>query len=222
MTAHGFTLFDTVIGRCGIAWGGRGVVGVQLPEARELQTRARVLQRFPDAREAPPPPDVQRALDGIVALLRGEASDLSAVALDMDRVPPFHRCVYEVARGIGPGVTLSYGDIAARLGVPGSARAVGQALGRNPFALVVPCHRVLAAGGKVGGFSANGGITTKLRLLSIEGGQVNLFKTREPPRRPGSASVRANRARPTRRSRTFSAARAARSGHCRAPGRKRS
>jgi O-6-methylguanine DNA methyltransferase len=172
MTAHGFTLFDTVIGRCGIAWGGRGVVGVQLPEARDLQTRTRVLQRFPDAREAPPPPDVQRALDGITALLRGEASDLSVVALDMDRVPPFHRRVYEVARTIPPGATLSYGEIAARLGSPGSARAVGQALGRNPFAIVVPCHRVLAASGKVGGFSANGGITTKLRLLSIEGTQA--------------------------------------------------
>ncbi|WP_437735190.1 methylated-DNA--[protein]-cysteine S-methyltransferase [Sorangium sp. So ce1335] len=169
MTAHGFTLFDTSIGRCGIAWGGRGVAFVQLPEARDSETRARVLQRFPGAREAPPPPDVQRALDGIVALLRGEASDLSAVALDMERVPPFHRRVYEVARTIPPGATLTYGDIAGRLGARGSARAVGQALGRNPFPIVVPCHRVLAAGGRVGGFSGNGGVTTKLRLLAIEG-----------------------------------------------------
>lgn len=168
MTAHGFRLFDTSIGRCGIAWGGRGIVAVQLPEASERETRARVLQRCPDACEAPPPPEVQRALDDIVALLRGEASDLSAVALDMDGVPPFHRRVYEVARAIPPGATLSYGDIAARLGARGAARAVGQALGRNPFAIIVPCHRVLAASGKVGGFSANGGITTKLRLLSIE------------------------------------------------------
>ncbi len=169
MTIYGFTLFETAIGRCGIAWSGRGVVRVQLPEASEVETRARLLRRFPDAREAPPPPDVQRALNGIVALLRGEASDLSTIALDMERVPPFHRRVYEVARSIPPGATLSYGDIAARLGAPGSARAVGQALGRNPFALIVPCHRVLAAGGKLGGFSANGGVTTKLHLLSIEG-----------------------------------------------------
>jgi methylated-DNA-[protein]-cysteine S-methyltransferase len=91
----------------------------------------------------------------------------------MDRVPPFHRRVYEVARTIPPGATLSYGDLAARLGSPGSARAVGQALGKNPFAIVVPCHRVLAAGGKLGGFSANGGIATKLRLLSIEGARSN-------------------------------------------------
>jgi methylated-DNA-[protein]-cysteine S-methyltransferase len=179
MTADGFALFDTAIGRCGIAWGGRGVVGVQLPEAREPATRARVRERFPDAREAPPPPDVQRALEGIVALLLGEATDLSAVVLDMHSVPPFHRRVYEAARTIPPGATLTYGDIATRLGAHGASRAVGQALGRNPFAIVVPCHRVLAAGGRVGGFSANGGITTKLRLLSIEGaraqGAVALF-----------------------------------------------
>jgi O-6-methylguanine DNA methyltransferase len=173
MTACSFTLFDTAIGRCGIAWAERGVVGVQLPEAREADTRGRLLREFPDAREAVPPPEVQRALDGIAALLRGDASDLSAVALDMERVPVFHRQVYELARTIPPGATLSYGEIAARLGARGAARAVGQALGRNPFAIVVPCHRVLAAGGRVGGFSANGGITTKLRLLGIEGRRAN-------------------------------------------------
>jgi methylated-DNA-[protein]-cysteine S-methyltransferase len=91
----------------------------------------------------------------------------------MERVPPFHRRVYEAARTIPSGTTLSYGEIAARIGAPGSARAVGQALGRNPFAIVVPCHRVLAAGGKVGGFSANGGIATKLRLLAIEAAQAS-------------------------------------------------
>jgi len=173
MTEQGFALFDTAIGRCSIAWGGRGLVGVQLPESREAATRARLLARFPDARETPPPADVRRALDRITALLRGETSDLSTIALDMERVPPFHRRVYEAARAIPPGSTLSYGEIATRIGAPGAARAVGQALGRNPFAIVVPCHRVLAAGGKVGGFSADGGITTKLRLLSIEGALAN-------------------------------------------------
>ena len=173
MTGRGYALFDTAIGRCGIAWGGGGIVGLQLPEAREQATRARVLARFPGAREGQPPPDVKRAQRGIISLLRGEASDLSRVALDMDGVPPFHRRVYQLARTIPPGRTLSYGEIAARLGAPGSARAVGQALGRNPFAIVVPCHRVLAAGGKLGGFSANGGITTKLRLLSLEAVQAN-------------------------------------------------
>ena len=130
-------------------------------------------RRFPDTPEAPPPPAVERAIEGIVALLQGEAIDLSAVALDMEHVPPFERRVYEVARTIPPGATLAYGDIAARLGAPGEAREVGQALGQNPFPIVVPCHRVLAAGGKVGGFSANGGIATKLRLLTIEGARTS-------------------------------------------------
>jgi O-6-methylguanine DNA methyltransferase len=173
MTAYGFTLFDTSIGRCGIAWGERGVRGVQLPEAGEPETRARMLHRFPAAGEAVPPPEVQRAVDRIVALLHGEASDLSTIVLDMDGVPAFHRRVYEVARAIPPGKTLSYGDIAARLDARGAARAVGQALGRNPFPIVVPCHRVLAARGKIGGFSAQGGVATKLSMLAIEGMQVN-------------------------------------------------
>jgi methylated-DNA-[protein]-cysteine S-methyltransferase len=164
----GFALFDTAIGACGIAWRERGLVGIQLPEASEGRTRGRMRRRFPDAREGPPPPPVQRAIDGIVALLSGDTRDLSEVELDMAGVAPFDRRVYEVARTIPAGATLAYGDIAARLGAPGEARAVGQALGQNPFPLVVPCHRVLAAGGKVGGFSANGGIATKLRLLSIE------------------------------------------------------
>ena len=173
MTARGFTLFDTAIGQCGIAWGERGVAGVQLPEAGEAQTRARMLHRFPAAGEAPPPPEVQEAVERIVALLRGEGSDLASIVLDMDDVPAFHRRVYDVARTILPGETLSYGDIASRLGVPRAARAVGQALGRNPFPIVVPCHRVLAARGKIGGFSAEGGIVTKRRMLAIEGARLN-------------------------------------------------
>jgi methylated-DNA-[protein]-cysteine S-methyltransferase len=165
----GFTLFDTTLGRCGIAWSRRGVIGVQLPEGSEIATRARLRRRFPAAREAPPPPEVRRAIDGVVALLRGEPSALDDVALDMAGVPPFDRRVYEVARTIPPGGTLSYGEVAKRLGAPGAARDVGQALGRNPFAIIVPCHRVLAAGGKIGGFSARGGVSTKRRLLAAEG-----------------------------------------------------
>jgi len=169
MSEQAFAVFDTPIGWCGLAWNARGLVGVQLPERRELDTRARLAKRFPDASEAPPPPQVRHALEEIVALLRAGRGDLSAVALDMEGVPPFHRRVYEIAREIPPGSTLSYGEIAKRLGAPGSARAVGQALGRNPFALIVPCHRVLSSDGRLGGFSANGGVATKLRLLSIEG-----------------------------------------------------
>ena len=169
MTQPGFTLFDTPIGRCGIAWNEAGVAAVTLPEGREADTRARILKKCPDAHEAAPPPPVRRAIEDIVALLRGQATDLSAIVLDMTQVPPFHRRVYEYARTIGPGATLSYGEIATRIDSAGSARAVGQALGRNPFPIIVPCHRVLAAGGKLGGFSAKGGITTKLQLLTIEG-----------------------------------------------------
>jgi methylated-DNA-[protein]-cysteine S-methyltransferase len=173
MMASGFALFDTAIGRCGVAWGERGVAGLQLPEAGERETRARMLHRFPAAGEAAPPPEVQGVIDRIVALLRGETSDLSSIPLDMDQVPAFHRRVYEAARAIPPGTTLSYGEIAARAGAPGAARAVGQALGRNPFPIVVPCHRVLASGGKIGGFSAQGGVETKRRMLAIEGARLN-------------------------------------------------
>ncbi|MBV8937172.1 MAG: methylated-DNA--[protein]-cysteine S-methyltransferase [Alphaproteobacteria bacterium] len=171
MTAHGFTLFDTTIGRCGVAWSDRGLVGVQLPESSEKMTRDRMLQRFPAAAETAPPPNVRIAIDEIIAMLRGERNDLAAIALDMDGVAPFHRRVYEAARTIPPGRTLAYGDVAARLGAPRAARAVGQALGRNPFPIVVPCHRVLAAGGKIGGFSAHGGTATKRRMLALEAGE---------------------------------------------------
>lgn len=168
MLADSFALFDTVMGRCGITWGARGIIGVHLPETSDGATRAHILQRYPDADEAPPPPTVQHAIDGITALLDGAVIDLSDIELDMDRIPPFHRRVYQVARTIAPGESMTYGEIAAQLGSVGSARAVGQALARNPFAIVVPCHRVLAAGHNLGGFSANGGATTKLRLLAIE------------------------------------------------------
>jgi methylated-DNA-[protein]-cysteine S-methyltransferase len=169
VSALGFTLFETAIGSCGIAWGDCGVVGAQLPEADEGGTRLRMRRRFPDVAEMQPPVDVQHAIESIVALLRGEPRDLSEIVLDMDRVQPFHRRVYEVARTIPPGSTLSYGDVAKRLGEPGVARAVGQALGQNPFAPIVPCHRVLAGDGTMHGFSARGGVATKLRLLTIEG-----------------------------------------------------
>src|ERR1700681_3154306 len=175
MTALGFSLFETAVGVCGIAWGERGVVGVQLPETDERRARSRMRRRVPDAAETQPPVEVQQALDAIVALLRGEQRDLSEVVLDMAALPPFHRRVYEVARTIPPGSTLSYGDVAKRLGDPAAARDVGQALGQNPFPPVVPCHRVLAGVGRMHGFSAPGGVATKLRLLTIEG-----FRASEP------------------------------------------
>ena len=179
MSALGFALFDTAIGLCGIAWGERGIAALQLPEASDAKARTRLLRRFPHAVEDTPPPVVQHAIRLIVALLRGEAADLSAIALDMNGVPPFERKVYEIARKILPGATLTYGEIASRLGDKLLARDVGQALGKNPFPIVVPCHRVVAAGGKAGGFSARGGVGTKLRMLAIEGvnakGEPTLF-----------------------------------------------
>lgn len=168
MTAHRYTLFATAIGLCAIVWSERGVAAMQLPEADERASRARLRRRFAQPYEATPPPAVQAAIESIVALLRGEAIDLGAIALDLTGLPSFHRRVYGVARQIPPGATLTYGEVAARLGEPRAARSVGQALGSNPFAIIVPCHRVLAAGGKPGGFSANGGVATKLRLLAIE------------------------------------------------------
>ena len=170
---RGFTLFATAVGPCGIAWGDDGIVGVNLPEGDEAATRSRLRRRFAPAPECAAPPDVQHAIDAIVALLRGERVDLSGIRLDMSDVPPFQRRVYEAAREIPPGSTLSYGEIARRIGDPGAARSVGHALGRNPFTIVVPCHRVLAAGDKPGGFSAYGGVTTKLQLLAIEGALSN-------------------------------------------------
>ena len=173
MKDFGFALFETAIGPCGIVWSERGVAGVQLPERNEDATRKRIRRRFPAAHEAAPPDVVQRAIDGIVALLAGEPRDLTHVAIDTDGMADLNRRVYAIARTIPPGATLSYGEIAERLGDRNLARDVGQALGQNPIPIIVPCHRVLAAGGKMGGFSAPGGIVTKLRLLTIEGAQPN-------------------------------------------------
>jgi methylated-DNA-[protein]-cysteine S-methyltransferase len=173
MPALHFALFETAIGVCGIVWSPRGIAGVQLPEADDRATRARVLRRYAGVQEAPPPADVQRAIDGIVALLHGEPRDLSDVAIDNEGVPTFNARVYAIARTIPPGRTMTYGEIAERLGDKLLAREVGTALGQNPCPIIMPCHRVLAASGKTGGFSAPGGVVTKLRLLTIEGAQPN-------------------------------------------------
>lgn len=180
MHTLGIALFDTAIGRCGIAWSEAGVTGVYLPAADDDALRRHMRQRFGPAPLSPPSAQAQRAIEGITTLLDGGGTpDLQDVALDMHGIQPFHRRVYELAREIPPGRTLTYGEIAAQLEDPGAARAVGQALGRNPFAIVVPCHRVLAAGTRHGGFSAPGGVDTKLRILAIEGarrgGEPDLF-----------------------------------------------
>jgi len=167
------TLFDTPLGGCGLVWGSAGIVAVQLPQPDEAQTRARLLQRCGPMQEAAPPADVAAAIDAMVGLLRGEPRDLRDVTLDLAAEPDFNRKVYALTRRIPPGTTLTYGDLARRLGDVALSRAVGQALGQNPCPIVVPCHRVLAAGHKPGGFSANGGTATKLKMLAIEGAYVN-------------------------------------------------
>jgi methylated-DNA-[protein]-cysteine S-methyltransferase len=170
MSATGVTLFDTPIGTCAIGWGERGIAGVLLPDARELQTPAYLLRRFPGAVQGEPPPEVAEAIEAIVGLLSGTPDDLAWIELDLDAVPPFQRRVYEEVRRIPPGQTQTYGEIAARVGDGmGAAQAVGRAMGANPFPIVVPCHRVVGADGRPGGFSAGGGVETKLRMLRIEG-----------------------------------------------------
>jgi len=168
MDALGFLLFETVLGRCGIAWSARGVCCLHLPERSAHATRAYLLARFAGAQEREPSPPVREAIRRVQGLLRGQPDDLLSIALDLEVLPTFQRRVYAAARGIGVGQTASYGELARRIGAPGAARAVGQALGRNPVAIIVPCHRVLAAGGHIGGFSAQGGVTTKRRILLIE------------------------------------------------------
>lgn len=167
--ASGFALFDTPAGTCGVAWQATALAGIQLPAADLAAMRASLVQRFPGAVEQTPPPYVQQVVDAIVAALRGEPVDLSCFPLDLSAVRPFDRRVLEETRRIPPGRTVTYGELASTLGTPRLARAVGGALGRNPFPIVIPCHRVLAANGKPGGFSAPGGLDTKRQLLAIEG-----------------------------------------------------
>jgi methylated-DNA-[protein]-cysteine S-methyltransferase len=165
----GYTLFDTAVGRCAIAWGARGIKAIELPARSEAATRRRIARACPGAGEADPPEQVASAIGAIAALFDGGADDLGDVVLDMESLPEFDRRVYDAARAIQPGSTLSYGAIAERIGERGAAQAVGQALGRNPFPIVVPCHRVVAADGSLRGFSAPGGIDTKRRMLALEG-----------------------------------------------------
>jgi methylated-DNA-[protein]-cysteine S-methyltransferase len=167
-----FAMFDTAIGRCTVAWSGCGIVRVLLPQRDDGAMRMQLLRRHPGAREAVPPEEVARAIEGIVALVAGKPRDLSDVVLDLSDVPEFNRRVYAVARTIKPGATLTYGAMAAQLGEL-DARGVGEAMGQNPCPIIVPCHRVVAAGGRTGGFSGPGGAATKRRLLAIEGASAD-------------------------------------------------
>jgi methylated-DNA-[protein]-cysteine S-methyltransferase len=177
MAGYGYTVFDSAIGRCGIAWGDLGVIGVQLPEARELDTRRRLYKLYPDAREQRPPLNTEVAIEGIVTLLRGGHGELAEVALDMTGLPNFNQRVYQHVRGIPRGETRTYNEIANGMRVHGAVYSVAQATVRNPFMIIVPCHRVLEAGNYADQISPNGGVISKRRLLSIEGAHPTVSKT---------------------------------------------
>jgi methylated-DNA-[protein]-cysteine S-methyltransferase len=177
MAGRAYSIFDTGIGRCGIAWGDLGIIGVQLPEAREIDTRRRLFQLYPEARELRAPAEVEIAIEGIVALLHGGSADLSDVTLDMTGIPAFNQRVYAFARSIPRGETRTYGEVASHLRASGAVYSVAQAIARNPFMIIVPCHRVLEAGHYADKISPNGGVISKRRLLSIEGTHPTTSKT---------------------------------------------
>ena len=172
----GHQLFETPLGLCGIAWGASGVLAIQLPEPTPEAVRARLFLRSGDLPEAAPPRAIREAIQKVKRHLEGEAQDFAKVELDTTGLAPFHARVYEAARAIPSGRTRTYGELARALGSPGAARAVGQALAKNPFPVIVPCHRVLASGGRAGGFSAHGGRATKARILALEGVALEVGK----------------------------------------------
>src|SRR5438105_11545303 len=163
-------LFETRAGPLRLRWNERGLTAIEMPELPPRALRAELAKQ--DRAEVPP--FVREAARLLERHLAGEAQDLADLPLDLSVLAPFQRAVYEKVRDLPPGRTATYGEIAALLGKPGASRAVGQALGRNPFLIAVPCHRVLAAGGAPGGFSAPGGVVTKQRLLALEGVRIKV------------------------------------------------
>ena len=164
-----FAIFETSLGWAAVGWTPAGLAAVRLPQTRRDSVLAALKRRLPDAHEADPPPSIAAVIADIRRLLSGGRPDFADAPLDLEGTPDFNARVYAVARSIPPGETLTYGEVAERLGDKRLAREVGQALGRNPIAIIVPCHRVLGADGKMGGFSASGGVATKRRILEIEG-----------------------------------------------------
>jgi methylated-DNA-[protein]-cysteine S-methyltransferase len=163
-----YCVFATAIGHCGIAWSAHGVTRLQLPEADRAASEKRLAARTSGLRTDDPPEPIVKAIGEIQRYSRGARVDFSPVVLDLSAVDEFCCSVYAATRTLGWGQTATYGEIARRIGMP-DPRDVGQALSRNPIPLIIPCHRVLASGGKLGGFSAYGGTLTKERLLSLEG-----------------------------------------------------
>lgn len=177
MVGRGYSVFDTAIGRCGIIWSATGVVAVQLPEAREIDTRRRIFQAHPEAREQRPSENAELATEGIVGLLQGGDPDFSEVSLDAGGVTGFNRRVYEFACSIPRGETRTYHEVARALGASGAAHSVAQAIAKNPYMLIVPCHRVLEAGNYADRLSPYGGVISKRRLLALEGAHPVASKT---------------------------------------------
>ena len=175
--AHHYLIFDTAGGFCGIAWNDAGITRFQLPTKSAEATERILLRHVLGAKPGAPTPEVTEAVAAVRRYFEGEETDFSSVKLDLGEQDPFFERVYAAARRVGWGHTTTYGALANELGAgPEAARDVGQAMAKNPVALIIPCHRVLAAGGKVGGFSAPGGSAAKIRMLALEG--VDL----EPPR----------------------------------------
>ncbi|HEY2031008.1 MAG TPA: methylated-DNA--[protein]-cysteine S-methyltransferase [Myxococcales bacterium] len=162
-------LFETRAGPLRLRWSERGLTAIEMPELTGREVRAQLLRQ---KAEPAPPPFVKEAAAALKQHLNGSPRDLSQLTLDLSVLTPFQAKVYEAARSLPSGRTATYGEIAAKLGKPGASRAVGQALGKNPFLIAVPCHRVLGAGGSAGGFSAPGGVIAKQRLLALEGVRI--------------------------------------------------
>jgi methylated-DNA-[protein]-cysteine S-methyltransferase len=182
-------LFDTAIGECGVAWNLHGLAGVQLPEKDRGQTELRLAVKCRSTPAADVPPWVQSLIGDIQRYLAGRPIDFSSVTVDLDGIDDFRRKLYAALREVRFGHTVTYGELAKQLGSTGweGARDVGEAMGKNPVPVVIPCHRVLAAGNKPGGFSAYGGTATKQKLLALEGVSLGTSPSREPapPRLPG-------------------------------------
>jgi methylated-DNA-[protein]-cysteine S-methyltransferase len=169
-TVHRYLIFETAGGFCGIAWNDVGITRFQLPTGSAEATERILLRRIPGAEPGTPTPEVIEAIAAVKRYFAGEETDFSAVALDLGEQDAFFKEIYAAARLVGWGQTTTYGALAKALGAgPEAARDVGQAMAQNPVALIIPCHRVLAAGGKVGGFSAPGGAAAKIRMLELEG-----------------------------------------------------
>ena len=184
-------LFDTAIGRCALAWRPNVVLAFALPAGDDAALIGQIRSCAPGGCERAPDSFAADVIAGVQALLSGEPDMLKHVPVDFGAVPPFERAVYQALREVGPGETVTYGELAARCGAPGAARAVGAAMGRNPVPVIVPCHRVLASGGRSGGFSAPGGVSTKFRILQIEQagkGGSGLFHDLPLAVRPGSGA----------------------------------